>query len=152
MPQSFWTEQRIDELKTRWANGESCTAIGIAMSNSRNAVIGKIHRLGLGGARPVTKIAPAAMARPRPRRRRLNYCDGHYWQGDEAVIEDKPAPKFKNPKPFSALAECDCRWPGAGEPGPELLFCAAPKLNGYPYCLAHCRIAYVKPSPRPRTQ
>ena len=44
-----WTSDRIDELKRRWANGESCSQIAHALGSvTRSAVIGKVYRLGLG--------------------------------------------------------------------------------------------------------
>ena len=43
----WWTEERLIELKARWAAGETSSEIGRALHNSRNAIIGKSHRVGL---------------------------------------------------------------------------------------------------------
>src|SRR5262249_15158771 len=85
-------------------------------------------------------------------RKTVHYVDGHVFivQGQAMIEELPPAQDFKNPKAFVELEAADCRWPGAGEPGPQLQFCAAPAFKGYPYCLAHYRIAYSKPGSRIR--
>ena len=58
-------------------------------------------------------------------------------------MDEPTLPGFVNPKPFIALGEGECRWPGAGMVGPDLLCCAAPVHDKFSYCLAHCRIAYA---------
>lgn len=44
---SPWTEERVEQLKALWADGLSSTRVGVMMGLSRNAVIGKVHRLKL---------------------------------------------------------------------------------------------------------
>ena len=145
----WWTEERLIELKARWAAGETSSEIGRALHNSRNAIIGKLHRLGL--VRYTRPIKPSKPIKP-ANARRLRYVDNRYVFVGETVTEPlapfAPPPGFQNPVSFAALASHHCRWPG--EPGPQILFCGAPPANGYPYCLAHCRLAYVKPGAVPR--
>ena len=64
-----WTEERVSELKKLWAEGHSASQIAKRLGSvTRNAVIGKVHRLGLSGratpSRPVKR--PARLARPKP--------------------------------------------------------------------------------------
>jgi len=142
----FWTDERIEELKARWRNGETMSEIARGVGAiSRNAVISKVHRLGL---RRFKLIKANGTARPQPRRRRLQYVDARYTVIEETVTEDPP-PQFQNPVRFFELKAQHCRWPGAGTM-PELTFCGAAIVKGYPYCLAHCRLAYVKPGATPR--
>src|ERR1700754_798832 len=64
-----WTEERVAELKKLWAEGHSASQIAKRLGSvTRNAVIGKVHRLGLSGratpSRPVKR--PPRLARPKP--------------------------------------------------------------------------------------
>ena len=138
---SFWTDERTAELKTRWRNGETGSQIQRAMgAASRNAVVGKVHRLGLDGRFAIqgksSHINPNPLSitrRARARRRQLDH------RGDDMADETD----FKNPKRFIELGATHCRWPGEGVPGPDLLCCAAPTLGSYSYCAAHCAIAFA---------
>lgn len=64
-----WTDERVEKLKTMWGEGQSASQIAKALGGvTRNAVIGKVHRLGLSnratGAKPAAAAAPAADAKP----------------------------------------------------------------------------------------
>src|ERR1700754_832801 len=64
-----WTEERVAELKKLWAEGHSASQIAKRLGSvTRNAVIGKVHRLGLSGratpSRPVKR--PPRLGRPKP--------------------------------------------------------------------------------------
>jgi GcrA cell cycle regulator len=158
---SWWTDERTEELRERWRNGESGSEIARAMhATSRSAVIGKVHRLKLDG-RKITKVVAAAnnAISQRLRRRRngnsknsktVHYVDGKIFvlQGEIGMVEETP-PDFKNPVRLIELETHHCRWPGDGC-GPDLLCCGEPKLDGYPYCAPHCRIAYQLRMPKVR--
>jgi GcrA cell cycle regulator len=157
---SFWTDEHTAELKLRWANGETCSAISRAMGTiTRNAVISKVHRLGLDGRIAISKknanntrngIKARQRENNRNSRKMLHYFDGRLFvenhQGDE-MLDDTP-PDFKHAVRFIELRDHHCRWPGPGRAGPDLLCCGAPALDGYPYCAGHCRIAYQPHTPR----
>jgi len=142
---SWWTDDRVTELRTRWANGESGSQIGRAMhAKSRNAIVGKLYRLGLRSRLAIgakTELKPG-----RTKRNTVRHIDGRiFFKGDD-VTELEP-PQLTNPKLLIDLEPCDCRWPGAGR-GAEMLYCGAPALKGYSYCLNHCRIAFQPRLPR----
>ena len=61
-----WTDERVEQLKKMWLDGLSASQIAGELANgiTRNAVIGKVHRLGLSGR--VKSPAPAS-TRPRPK-------------------------------------------------------------------------------------
>ena len=143
---SWWTEDRVTELRTRWANGETGSQIGRAMhAKSRNAIVGKLYRLGLRSRLPIgakTELKPS-----RTKRNTVHHIDGHIFLRGDDVTEPEPPQQFTNPKLLLELEPCDCRWPGAGR-GAEMLYCGAPVLNGYSYCLQHCRIAFQPRLPR----
>jgi hypothetical protein len=127
--------------------------IAVAMhARSRNAIVGKVYRLGLSRAPHVNGNSGQRPKRA-PRRnghKTLHYVDGRIFvvTGETSMLEELPV--FANPKPFIKLRDSECRFPGVGEPGPDLPCCAAPAIDGKPYCLAHCRIAYVRPGARSR--
>ncbi|MFH5925613.1 GcrA family cell cycle regulator [Roseomonas xinghualingensis] len=153
-----WSAEAIEQLRALWAEGHSTAEIGRRMGISKNAVVGKAHRLHLP-ARPspiqreqaaaaaaspapaaqrpaVSPAAPAAAAVPRPA---------------TAVAPRMPAPapamRTVPPavvRPFQRSNARTCCWP-IGEPGtPEFRFCTAEAFSGKPYCLEHSAIAYVK--------
>jgi GcrA cell cycle regulator len=133
---SWWTDERVDELKARLSRGESGTEICLAMQAvSRNAVVGKAYRLKVVRPASFVKVSSGARVRrpanPRPSKAK------------QSEMADQPAlPVFENPKQLMELQHGDCRWPGVGR-GADMLYCAAPVANGFSYCLAHCRMAHA---------
>lgn len=70
---SFWTDDRTEKLKTLWNEGPSATEIGKKLGCTRNAVIGKAHRLNLPERKPsIHRPQPHPPPRPAPLRRRAN--------------------------------------------------------------------------------
>ncbi len=146
----IWTDERIEKLKTRWAEGKSATQIaGELRGVTRNAVIGKIHRLGLNG-RPAAaapqkaKRAPAPPPRPRPLPEILPVAPV------AAVVEIFVA--AGGPPAALTLRELTlntCRFP-VGDPGrgrgENMRFCGEPVKADRPYCPACCAIAF-RPAP-----
>jgi GcrA cell cycle regulator len=64
-----WNPERVEQLRNFLSAGLTCSQIAAEIGVTRNAVIGKIHRLGLGPGRPV-----AAPGRPCPPRRNASSC------------------------------------------------------------------------------
>jgi GcrA cell cycle regulator len=130
-------------------------------------VIGKVHRLNLDSRRTIAQSAANNAEKNRLNWQRRNgktgknsknsktsktvhYVDGKIFvlQGEIGMVEETP-PDFKNPVRLIELQSHHCRWPGDGC-GPDLLCCGEPKLDGYPYCAPHCRIAYAPPARKAR--
>ena len=141
---SWWTEERTAELKTRWAKGETGSQIFRAMgAPSRNAIVGKVYRMGLDGRINITQKNTRRSSRNAIQlRRRMN---GE--KGETMTVDEQPT-SFANPRKLMELRDHHCRWPGTGR-GIDMLYCAAPVANGYSYCTAHCRIAFQPYTPRP---
>jgi hypothetical protein len=137
----------VTELRTRWANGETGSQIGRAMhAKSRNAIVGKLYRLGLRSRLPIG--AKTELNHRSSKRRTMHHIDGRIFIRGDDMTEVEP-PQLTNPKLLMQLEPCDCRFPGSGS-GADMLYCGAPALKGYSYCLNHCRIAFVKPGSTPR--
>ena len=147
-----WTAEAIDQLRSLWAEGHSTAEIGRRMGISKNAVVGKAHRLNLparpspirreaeGNAAPRPAPVRRASVPPPPREpaplRRLA-------QPNAAVAPAAPVPAAVV-RPFPRVSARSCCWP-LGEPGtPEFRFCAAEAMTSKPYCAEHASVAYVR--------
>jgi GcrA cell cycle regulator len=157
-----WTDERVELLKKLWSDGLSASQIAAELGGiTRNAVIGKVHRLGLSGR---AKSASAAVARPRKARSpshmlrlarssiRGNTALAHAYEVD---VEEAPE-LIENIIPIGQrrtileLNEQTCRWP-IGDPGSsDFFFCGGNTVSGLPYCAYHSRMAYQPAADRRR--
>jgi GcrA cell cycle regulator len=159
-----WTDERVEQLRKLWEAGLSASQIAAELGNiTRNAVIGKVHRLGLSGRakcssssapRPRKARAPTHMVRiPRPAVR------GNTALAQAFEMELDPDPiAYDNVVPMSQrrslleLTEEHCRWP-IGDPGsPDFFFCGGKSIVGLPYCAHHSRVAFQPAGDRRRRQ
>lgn len=147
-----WTGERVDILKKLWLDGLSASQIaGELGAVTRNAVIGKVHRLGLGGR---TKVRAPSFRGPRPPKDRMvrirQRSPSRFRIGDhEMEAEALPVEDVKPDTAISIdrLTDSTCRWP-FGDPGKEqVMYCGRVTFedggNKYPYCKAHCCKAYT---------
>jgi GcrA cell cycle regulator len=149
-----WTDERVEQLKKLWADGLSASQIAAQLGNiTRNAVIGKVHRLGLSG-----RAKSPSSAAPRPRKPRsashMLRISRPSMRGNNALahaydmeLEPEPVP-YDNVIPIGQrrtlleLNEETCRWP-IGDPGSaEFFFCGGNTITSLPYCAYHSRVAY----------
>jgi GcrA cell cycle regulator len=161
-----WTDERVEMLKKLWADGLSASQIAAELGGiTRNAVIGKVHRLGLSG-----RAKAPSSAGPRARKTRApshvfrsirNALRGntalaaHAVAAYEAEIEPEPEP-LENIIPIGQrcsileLSDDKCHWP-IGDPGhADFAFCGGKSIIGLPYCAYHARIAYQPANERRR--
>jgi len=113
---SVWNEERLADLKRLWAEGLSITQIGLEIGVSRNAVVGKVHRMGL------------------PKRQ------------SPIVRSDKPVEPRRRKLPPLAVADWDrnkCCWPIGDPRSEDFRFCGDKIVDGRPYCDTHCAMAYT---------
>ncbi len=126
-----WTDERIATLKELWEKGLSASQIAAELAEgvTRNAVIGKAHRMGLSSRPSPVKADSGAKKAPQSRR--------------------VPAPKKDNRKvSLLDLSERMCKWP-IGHPGErDFHFCGKASLPAFPYCADHCAQAYQVQAPR----
>ncbi|HEY0313852.1 MAG TPA: GcrA family cell cycle regulator [Allosphingosinicella sp.] len=210
-----WTDERIERLKGLWMQGMTASQIAEELGAvSRNAVIGKAHRLGLQSrpspvkpnedgsapagapaaaeaesapweepaapARPAPAApaaaapqpapagddgspqAPAPAAAPQPPQPLVRSIGpgGFVRQspGEQQapippapprrLVPAKPSPEIADKTSLLDLNEKICKWP-IGHPGePDFHFCGSPANPGFPYCVAHCGVAYQAQIPR----
>jgi GcrA cell cycle regulator len=155
-----WTDERVELLKKLWTDGLSASQIAAELGGiTRNAVIGKVHRLGLSGrAKSPSSTAPRqrkarshshVMRVPRPAMRG-NTALAHAYEYDvepEPELIDNVIPIGQR-RTLLELTEETCHWP-IGDPGStEFFFCGGASISGLPYCAYHSRVAYQPPSMR----
>jgi len=167
-----WTEETIERLRALWAEGLSTAEIGRRMGISKNAVVGKAHRLNLPPRpSPIRRDGPGSLARaPVPRRVVGSTLPPLAAAADPVVhvvaapvVAPVPVPVMPRPvavmrepvvvtkaAPLRAVSQprmgrsSACCWP-IGEPGTKSFrFCDATASAGKPYCFEHSQIAYVK--------
>jgi GcrA cell cycle regulator len=147
-----WTTERIELLKNHFHAGLSCRQIAADIGVSRNAVIGKLSRLGL--TRGKTLAEPRAKRPPKERGAdrsvpRLQYQMLRALYEDDANPADAPVVSERRCSLFE-LSKERCRWPISTPGAEDFCFCGNQPLDGQPYCLGHTRLAY-RPATRSRT-
>lgn len=168
-----WNEERVDLLKKLWSEGLSASQIAGRLGGvTRNAVIGKVHRLGLSGRATTSRIkTPRPRLRPgavvpsgkRPSPVGARPRSGFVQHGNPAVrelyrleaepfhptVEELDIPLAER-KSIQTLTECSCRWPIGDPQLAEFHFCGKNKVPGLPYCEFHARRAFQPPQARRR--
>lgn len=157
-----WTDDRVELLKKLWADGLSASQIAGELGGiTRNAVIGKVHRLGLSGR---AKAPSSSVPRQRkPRAPSMYRAPRQMMRGNTALAmpaydyDPEPEPELlENIIPIGQrctlleLNDEKCHWP-IGDPGqPDFFFCGGKTGAGTPYCGYHARIAYQPATDRRR--
>lgn len=160
-----WDERRVALLKKLWAEGLSASQIaGRLGSVTRNAVISKVHRLGLCGrvttsrmktrrARPDTATAKRQQPKSRfatfgnPALRALYHPEAEPMPAVEYAELDIPVAERKV---LADLEDHHCRWPIGDPQHLEFHFCGKDKVPGLPYCEFHARRAFQPQTPPKR--
>ncbi len=141
-----WTDTRTERLKALWAEGRSASEIaGLLGEVTRNAVIGKVHRLGLAG-RQTTSRQPGPR-RTSPRRHRsgrveLRLPPSRFVRAASPLPPSPPSPVAALMLPLRQLRDDQCRWPIGDPRQAGFGFCGCQKAPGIPYCGHHAAIAY----------
>lgn len=167
---SGWTDERVELLGKLWSEGLSASQIATALGGgvTRNAVIGKVHRLGLSGRTkgspppaprapkprppsapgPVLDAAPSAPEAPEPAAASVVVLAPAV--AAPALPAAEPAIPLSERVSLMELRETMCRWPIGDPTTSEFGFCGGRTVTGLPYCAAHCRIAYQPAAERKR--
>ncbi|WP_284945853.1 GcrA family cell cycle regulator [Acidisoma cladoniae] len=144
-----WSDTTITELKGLWQEGHSTAEIGRRLGISKNAVVGKAHRLELSPRPSPIRRQEGGTVSPPP----VPRANGPTLA--PLPTRAPPAAPMHAPKPMApprrlaavaapVLRVSACCWP-IGEPGkPSFHFCDAVAVHGKPYCTTHAALAYVK--------
>ena len=134
-----WTSERVEQLRACVNAGLTCSEIALEIGVTRNAVIGKIHRLGLStGGKP---MVPAP--RPRSTQRRIVHaiCAKPTEVPEFAELDLGPVESGDRCS-LLELAHGKCRWPINDPADEDFAFCGNDAVAGMPYCTGHVRMAY----------
>ncbi len=129
-----WTDERVTLLKKLWSDGRTAAEIARVLGSgfTRNAVIGKAHRLKLSSRlSPVSSVPKVKAANTQKMMR------------PRARVE-QAAPVQINIKGVKMidLKERMCRWPIGDPQDPDFKFCGCNAASGFPYCPDHARMAF----------
>ena len=149
---SNWTEERIETLKKLWTDGLAASQIAAELGGiTRNAVIGKTHRLGL----------PQRVVAPQPKPWIEARVHERTWQRWKRKAAQRAVPAVVKPvtgsainsainsaisaNPVTLLELCwhHCRWP-VEAPGKPMMYCGAAACAGSSWCAQHYRDAHVQ--------
>ncbi|MEO0618900.1 MAG: GcrA family cell cycle regulator [Pseudomonadota bacterium] len=159
-----WTEERVETLKKLWTEGLSASQIASRLGDvTRNAVIGKVHRLGLSGRATTSRMKTV---RPRKRTARVGAKPGRplRFGAPRAPFQPGATPPseqsfelegeleipMEERKYITTLTESCCRWPIGDPTSDDFHFCGKQKTSGLPYCEFHARRAFQPAQPRRR--
>jgi GcrA cell cycle regulator len=166
-----WTDERVEQLKQHWMEGKSASQIASLLGHglTRNAIIGKVHRLGLAGR---TRSPNSVLSHPRqsaashgahrsaalratPAAPRLTRGATALAVAPQLLVEAEPETFESVVLPMSLrvtiveLKEAMCRWPLGDPANPDFRYCGSPAASG-PYCVHHGRLAYQPANDRRR--
>lgn len=168
-----WTDDRVETLKKLWADGLSASQIAKQLGGvTRNAVIGKVHRLGLSGRATPSRPTRRAST-PRPAAARAAKPAAASPNTPRPAVAKKAGPSapriVRDTEPATTIAPIEarrldngeyatvltlregmCKWPIGDPSGTEFRFCGHPVKSGSTYCAAHCKQAYQPQAKRKR--
>jgi GcrA cell cycle regulator len=155
-----WTDERVELLRQLWLDGRSASQISAQLGHglTRNAVIGKVHRLGLAG-RAKSPSSAASPPRPAPTQRvapRSSSGGGARAVRGNTALMLSPEPMLESLPVFHEdvvvpmslrvtiveLKEAMCRWPLGDPTSSEFRYCGSPSSGASPYCAYHSKLAY----------
>jgi GcrA cell cycle regulator len=163
MTLAIWTDERVEQLKKLWQEGLSASQIAAAMGGvSRNAVIGKVHRLGLAGR--VKPVAPPTGSKAVKGKNETGGKQGMVVgntalkaeANTELAVQSAPQSagenvlSFNNKCSIMDLRESSCRWPLGDPTKSDFRYCGSRSDGGTPYCTYHGKMAYQSAPDRNR--
>ena len=136
-----WTAEREEKLRQLWGKGHSASQIASMLGDTtRNAVIGKAHRLNLE-ARSVSKKSATNTSKQKNNLPEVKMQKLGRKARFKALLLDKNF-EPENPKKFEELTDETCRWP-IGHPYEEkFYFCGRKPMEKFPYCKLHVLYAF----------
>ena len=151
-----WTEDRVEVLTKLWAEGLSASQIAKHLGGvTRNAVIGKVHRLGLSGrAKPSRPVARTAAKPAKAKVRTVSTPRVPKAPAAAEVAPPPPPPVEAKPLPNGEYAtiltirDHMCKWPIGDPATDDFWFCGLGVQQGKPYCEAHNAVAFQPMSAR----
>ena len=136
-----WTDEKVEKLKELWGKGNTASQIAEIIGGlSRNAIIGKAHRLNLS-AKIKTRAASSNQKFEQSQlTQNVNSKRGRKNKFKSLIIEKDFEPE--NPKQLEGLDENSCKWPLGHPDENDFYFCGRSSLKDFSYCKLHVLYAF----------
>ena len=141
-----WDDNNVSKLRELWDQGLPTAQIGKLLGFTKNAVVGKAHRIGL--ERRPSPIRRTAVKPDRKKARspiipKLNFEVKKNEVKENPVHQQTFQPLVKNL--FTKSVKRGCEWPEGHPDESDFKFCGKERFEDKPYCIDHCAVAYVIP-------
>lgn len=148
----FWTDEKVEELCKLWDKGLTANEIAKKLGVTKNAIVGKVHRLCLKARpspiKPKTEEAEELQkSLPYELEEEQSKVEETIEQETTEVVVEEVVKTEKNPDGIIKLVELDshtCRWPVGDPRDDDFGFCGKKVRAGQTYCDEHSAMAYVK--------
>mgnify|MGYP000032084559 FL=1 len=141
-----WDDNNVSKLRELWDQGLPTAQIGKLLGFTKNAVVGKAHRIGLE-RRPSpirrTAVKPDRKKARSPIMPKLNFEVKKDEVKENPVHQQTFQPLVKNL--FTKSVKRGCEWPEGHPDESDFKFCGKERFEDKPYCIDHCAVAYVIP-------
>ena len=136
-----WTEEKVAKLRELWGKGNTASQIAEIIGGiSRNAVIGKAHRLNLSAKIKTRTAASSKNFNNNLEANSVTSKRGRKSKFKSLIIEKDFEPE--NPKQLEELDENSCKWPIGHPDEKNFYFCGRSSLKDFSYCKLHLLYAY----------
>ena len=136
-----WTEENVEKLKELWGKGNTASQIAEIIGGiSRNAVIGKAHRLNLS-AKIKTRSNSSHQKNGKSKEQESNFNSRSRRNRFKSLIIEKNF-EPENPKQLEELDEKVCKWPFGHPNESSFYFCGRKSLKDFSYCKLHLLYAF----------
>ena len=136
-----WNEEKVEKLKELWGKGSTASQIAEIIGGiSRNAVIGKAHRLNLSSKIKTRNASSSLNFDNSSEENSSKQRRGRKSKFQSLIIEKDFEPE--NPKKLEELDESSCKWPVGHPEEQSFYFCGRSSLKDFSYCKLHLLYAY----------
>ena len=136
-----WTDEKVVKLKELWGKGNTASQIAEIIGGiSRNAVIGKAHRLNLSAKIKTRSVTSNENYENSIDNKNIKSKRGRRSRFKSLIIEKDFEPE--NPKTLEELDESSCKWPIGHPDEKNFYFCGRTSLKDFSYCRLHLLYAY----------